>query len=128
MVRRSDSLRRARSGSMEWPGVRVRQTWRSIRHALLHEAGVVEDPERGDVARRVAPDQQLERRLGALELIPLRLLEVDQLLQVARLIAAQIELDADLLQLRVRLAGRSVDLLLVAGPAPHLSLAMAGRR
>ena len=35
--------------------------------ALLDEARVVEDLERRHVARRVAPDEELERGLGALE-------------------------------------------------------------
>ena len=35
--------------------------------ALLDEAGVVDDPERRRVVGRVAPDEQLERGLGALE-------------------------------------------------------------
>ena len=38
--------------------------------ALLDEAGVVDDPERRDVAGCVAPDEELERRLGALEREP----------------------------------------------------------
>ena len=38
--------------------------------SLLDEAGVVDDPERRDVARLVAPDEQLEARLGALERQP----------------------------------------------------------
>ena len=47
--------------------------------ALLDEAGVVEDPERRRVVRLVAPDQQLEARLGALEREALVLELLDEL-------------------------------------------------
>ena len=46
---------------------------------LLDEHGVVDDPERRRVVGRVAPDQQLERRLGALEREALVLELLDQL-------------------------------------------------
>ena len=47
--------------------------------ALLDEAGVVDDPERRGVVRLVAPDQQLEARLGALEREALVLELLDEL-------------------------------------------------
>ena len=62
---------------------------------LLDEHGEVDDPEGGAVARRVAPDQQLERCLGALEgeAVGLELLDQHgQLARVDRAVEAMAEL------------------------------------
>ena len=64
--------------------------------ALLDEAGVVDDPERRDVAAAVAPDEELEGRLGALEREPVGLELLDELRQLARVDDA-LELVAELL-------------------------------
>ena len=50
---------------------------------LLDEARVIDDPERRDIVRGMAPDEQLEARLGALEREPVGLELLDQLRELA---------------------------------------------
>ena len=76
--------------------------------ALLDEHGEVDDPERRHVVGRVAADEQLERRLGALERQPLVLELLDELRELARV--------DDALELVAELAGTDRGV----GPAAEL--------
>ena len=73
--------------------------------ALLDEAGVVDDPERRDVVGRVAPDEQLEAGLGALEREPVGLELLDELRQLARVDDA-LELDGRAAAARIEVLAR----------------------
>ena len=64
---------------------------------LFYETGVIDDAERRRIVSGMAPDQELERRLGALEGENFRLELLDELRQLARV--------HETLQLMAELAG-----------------------